>query len=264
MLKWRSVKKLWEPFQPASVSVCAAAASFYLLLSILPASLLLSRIIQFFPMDPTTITQTLEKWIPGLFAGITHYLFSSSTLSPPALLSISAVTILWSASKGVQALMDGINTVLAIRSSRGYLYRRFLAMAYFLLLVPLLLLFPVLTIIETVFRLRLLIGVTTLTAVFSLIYRFFPMNRISFRFCIAGAAVSSVGWILFSWLFTIYVNFFSNMHTLYGSIGILILLLLWLHISLSILLYGCIFSQLISNGSYHPLNILKNLMNRDP
>ena len=248
MLKWRSVKKLWEPFQPASVSVCAAAASFYLLLSILPASLLLSRIIQFFPMDPTTITQTLEKWIPGLFTGITHYLFSSSTLSPPALLSISAVTILWSASKGVQALMDGINTVLAIRSSRGYLYRRFLAMAYFLLLVPL----------------RLLIGVTTLTAVFSLIYRFFPMNRISFRYCIAGAAVSSVGWILFSWLFTIYVNFFSNMHTLYGSIGILILLLLWLHISLSILLYGCIFSQLISNGSYHPLNILKKLMNRDP
>ena len=161
MEKWKSVKKLWIPFRPSSVSLCAAAAAFYLLLSILPASLLISRIIRVFPLDPTAITNTLEKWVPGQFTVLTNWIFSTHTQPMPALLSVSAVTILWSASKGVQALMDGINTVLAVKNKKGYLSRRLLAMAYFFLLVPLLLLFPVLTVIETVLRLRLLIGATT-------------------------------------------------------------------------------------------------------
>lgn len=262
MEKWKQLQLLWQPFRPKSVSICASAAGFYLLLSLLPALILLSSLLRVVPVDPMQILHVILQGVPSTFHNIFFQIAAVHTSPTFAAVSASAFTLLWSASKGVQALMDGINAVLNNPHQHGFLKRRLIAMGYFLLILPVLLCYPVFICFGRLFPSGILIGSIGLALIFTMIYRLFPSEPIGFLYCFCGAAAAALGWMLFSRLFSIYVNHISGVNTLYGSVGLLISLLLWLQISLSILLYGCILSQLLQAGTYHPFRILRTFFRR--
>jgi len=74
--------------------------------------------------------------------------------------------------------------------------------------------------------------------VFTLIYRYSPCTKVKWRKVIPGAIFTSAGWLIISWLFAWYVNHFWNLSRVYGSIGGVIGLMVWLFISAQLIIMG--------------------------
>ena len=74
--------------------------------------------------------------------------------------------------------------------------------------------------------------------IFTLMYMVLPNGRNGFGSSLPGGILSSVGWLVFSDLFSIYVEHFNRYSLIYGSVYALALGMLWLYCCLSILFYG--------------------------
>lgn len=82
------------------------------------------------------------------------------------------------------------------------------------------------------------IPLCTLAFAFALLYLFTPNQRLKFKEVIPGAAFATIGWIVTSMLFSVYVNHFGSYTKTYGSIGGIIVLLTWLYLSSIVLVLG--------------------------
>ena len=113
MARIRSLRRLWEPFTACRASLYASSSSFYILLSVFPAALFLLSLLPYLPLSLDALLDALEQVVPNPFHPVVGYVFDTvRTSSTITLLSVSAVTTLWSASKGVLAITDGLNAVL--------------------------------------------------------------------------------------------------------------------------------------------------------
>mgnify|MGYP003827675369 CR=1 FL=1 len=99
---------------------------------------------------------------------------------------------------------------------------------------------------------RLIIPIVVMFIVFTLLYRYMPNRRMKYSEVFPGSLFSSLGWFITSILFSLYVNNFSNYSSTYGSIGGIILLIIWLYwISIIILLGGELNASLAYNRIEH-------------
>ena len=85
------------------------------------------------------------------------------------------------------------------------------------------------------------------TALFTAMFMVLPNHRYGFSASIPGALLSSIGWLVFSQLFSLYVEQLSNYGNLYGSVYALAISMLWLYFCLSILFYGGALNRLLIN-----------------
>ena len=99
--------------------------------------------------------------------------------------------------------------------------------------------FPILSRTVTfLFNLRSLATLWLLILIFTGLYTLVPVRKHSMRSQIPGALFSTAGWIIFSALFSVYFNNFSNYSYMYGSLTAVVVLMLWLYICICILLIG--------------------------
>lgn len=85
---------------------------------------------------------------------------------------------------------------------------------------------------------RTALSIVVLILFFALIYKALPDKKLSFRRQIPGAIFATAGWLIFSYLFNIYINNFSNYSYIYGSLTAIILFMLWMYFCMIILLAG--------------------------
>ena len=85
---------------------------------------------------------------------------------------------------------------------------------------------------------RSFLALAVLVIVFAGLYTLVPMRRHSLKSQLPGALFSTLGWIVFSGLFSLYFNNFSNYSYMYGSLTAVVVLMLWLYICICILLIG--------------------------
>lgn len=275
--RWEILRSLWQPFTESGVSGHAAASCFYILLSVLPASALGLTAFSLFSISTSEWYHLLVELLPAHFLSVAEYLLNRiEPQNPAALFSLWAVLTLWSASKGVMAMIDGLSSVLSASKRRGFLRRRLDAMIVFLLLSAVLIstlvihvfgkwflihlcdLFPKLSsLLRSIFKLRHLSSVLILTVLLSVLYRLLPGGTLSFSGCLKGGITAAVGWITVSSLFSVYVNHFQSYQRLYGSLGLLLLACLWLQICVSILLYSILLVKLLDSKAYHPIAIIR-------
>lgn len=86
--------------------------------------------------------------------------------------------------------------------------------------------------------LRVLIPLVGMTIYFTLLYKLAPNRHIKLKHAVIGGVFSTVCWIGASMLFSYYVNHFGNYSKIYGGLGSIIILLLWLNLSSIILIVG--------------------------
>ncbi len=276
-----TLSELWKPFTADRISLYAAGASFYILLSILPAAVFLLALLPQLPGVMDAAMEFLRDIIPSSMMPLAEELYHSLTTgSSLTLMSLSVLTILWSASKGIMALMDGLNAVLGQADRRSFLLRRIQAIIYFLLLTICLvatLLFHVLgqhilgallrylpglsALWDLLLQGRIMYTLPLLTLLFTLLYRVLPARRVHLRYCVTGGVTAAALWLVVSALFSIYVDYAAS-RQIYGSLGFLIFIMLWLHLCILILLASGVFSVLLERGDYHPVQILKKSFSR--
>ena len=179
-----------------------------------------------------------------------------------AVISLSAITGLWSASRGVYGLLTGLNAIYGVQENRGYLYTRSISVFYTFLFLLMLLATLVLNVFGTTliqwlplknFTLvqflwdivdwRFILMLLLQTGLFTAMFMALPNRRNTFRQSVPGALLASVGWLVFSDLFSVYVENFSGYANVFGSVYAVALSMLWLYFCISIVFYGGVLNQ---------------------
>lgn len=252
-------KQLGDKYSDDEMSVYAAQASFFTILAAFPFLMLLLSLIQLIPVVSESdllavVVQLVPDTLDALVVRIIDGIYSDS---PMTILSVTAVTALWSASRGMLSIERGLNRVHGITTRRSYLLRRLVCSVYTVgfsimcvICLVLLVFGDVLQkqftrLIPAMERIRFLIlparGLATLAVLFVFflaIYTVLPHRAIRVRSQIPGALFASVGWALFSIVFSIYFRYFSNYTVMYGSLTAVILFMLWLYFCICILFLG--------------------------
>ena len=261
------MKKAARYLSDQKVPLYAANASFFLILSVFPVLVILLALIRYTGMQVETFTDLISEVVPGaLMPMVNRLVLSAYVNSSGTMLSVSAVAALWSASRGMYSFVTGLNAIYDVKENRGYLRTRLISMGYtfaFLLVLLLTLvlhvfgatLLQLLPVMEFGF-LRFLAGIIDLrfflllfvqSLIFAMMFTFLPNGRNRFRDTIPGALLASIGWLVFSDAFSIYVERYASLSNIYGSVYAFALSMLWLYWCLSILFYGGALNQYLED-----------------
>ena len=240
------------------ISLHAAYAGYFIILAVFPALLMLLSLLRFAGLQVEVLVDMMGEILPpALMETVEGMVYSAWLHSTGTVLGLSALTALWSASRGIFGLLQGLNAVYDQGESRGYLYTRGISLVYTFLFGLVLLLTLVLHVFgNAVFRwlsmvdnpvvmflvdmvdARLFLLLMLQCLIFTLMYMVLPNGRNGFGSSLPGGILSSVGWLIFSDLFSVYVTHFNRYSLIYGSVYALALGMLWLYCCLSILFYG--------------------------
>ena len=236
----------------------SAYTCFFLILSLFPGLLLLLGILRYTSIDVKDLMKLLENWLPqSLLPTVQSLVEASYRHSSGTVVSISVAAALYSASRGMFGIRNGLDAIYPPPRFHGYWRKRGISILYntsFLLVLSLTLFLYLLSsafldylsmttapLMLSTMRLvdfRLLLLLVLQIAVFTMMYAFLPAQRNRLKASLPGATVSSVGWLVFSKLFSIYVEHFTDYANIYGSIYALALGMLWLYFCVSIFFYG--------------------------
>lgn len=247
------------------IPVHAANACYFIILSVFPALVLLVSLLRYTPLDVIDLVQMLDGVIPAaLLPEAEQLILNTYESTSKAVIGLSAVTALWSASRGIYGLLTGLNAVYGVSEDRGWLYTRSISVLYTFLFLLVLLLTLVLHVFGTTLLnmlsaspnplLRFLTGVVDLryfllifiqTVLFTAMFMVFPNKRNSLGNSLPGALLASIGWLVFSYLYSIYVEYFPSYANIYGSVYAVALIMLWLYFCVLIVFYGGLLNRII-------------------
>lgn len=243
----------------SNLTLIAAGVAFYSMLSVFPALAALIAVLSLIA-DPEVVIvqlQELQELLPDdvydiLNAQIVGLVSTSSdTLGWTGLISV--VVALWSARAGVGSMMHGLNVVYDTDSRgtwRHYLRATLLTVGLVgvgiiallaLVVAPVILAFLALGGFATVIidLLRWALGIAVVFAGIGLLYRFGPNRKpLNTQLVTVGSVFAAVSWAGLSIAFSYYVTHFGNYNEVYGSIGAVIAMLVWLWISSFLVLFG--------------------------
>lgn len=260
---------LFRIIRAFQVPLHAANACYFLVLAVFPALLLLLGLLRYTPLEVERLGEMLSWVLPeALQAGAEELILLTYDNTSSAVLGISAVTVLWSAGRGIYGVLTGLNAVYGVEESRGYFRTRFISMVYMLTFLVVLLLTlglhvfgtELLTLMERMdgawawfltecIDLRFWLLVVVQTGYFTAIFMFLPNRRNRFRESLPGAAMATCGWLVFTNLFSVYVEHFARLTNVYGSVYAISLSMLWLYCCMSIVFYGGVLNVLLMGRS---------------
>ena len=237
----------------------AAYAAYFIVLAVFPALVLILSVLRYTGMEVRGLVELLDDILPSTMAeGAEELIYSTYRNSSGAMVGVSAVTALWSASRGIYGLLTGLNAVYGVSENRGYIYTRSISVVYTFVFILILLLTlvlhvfgnsiinlmrqvdnPVVIFFIDLIDLRFFLLLFLQSLVFTLMFMVLPNKRRSrFMESLPGGVLSSLGWLVFSDIYSIYVENFSKYSTIYGSVYGIAITMLWLYCCMSILFYG--------------------------
>lgn len=240
------------------VPTFSAQAAFFIIISFFPFSMFLLTLIQFLPLKESELYMLIRNFFPS---GINTYIVSliSEVYVQPAttIISITAITTLWSASRGFLAIVKGLNTVYGIRETRNYFKLRITSAIYTLAFAIIIIIslgllvfgnriylfitaqFPLINdLAVAIIGFRTIVSLAVYTTFFLLLYIVIPNRKTKLFNELPGAVIAAAGWMLFSFLYSIYIDNFAKFSTMYGSLTAFVLLMLWLYFCMYIVFIG--------------------------
>ncbi|MEO9574137.1 MAG: YihY/virulence factor BrkB family protein [Tateyamaria sp.] len=273
-LWWRVGRHVMRLMNEKNLGLIAAGVAFYAILAIFPglaATIALWGIVG----DPGLALTQLEEFqavIPSdvyrLLAGQLSKLSTADGLTLGWASIVSFLFAFWSARAGVAAIMRGLDTIYDAPNGAGFsqFFRSLLLTASLIgvllvamaciVILPLILAFVPLGPwtglgVEVV---RLVVGFGVLLMGFALIYRLGPNLEGRYpRLISAGAVFASVCWVAASVGFSIYLRNFGTYNEVYGSIGAVIVMLMWLFISAYLVLLGGALNAQLARNAANPI-----------
>ena len=246
-----------------NISAHASSAAFFLFLSIIPVIIIVCALLQHAPTVQIEIWSYLsEAVIPKTISDFLMDIVNTYQGNSMTLVSVSAIITAWSASKGMLALMRGMNAVYELQESRNYIMLRLRALVYTVFFMIAILLSIVLLvfgntvvallsdilIVSEIWRwlqsLRHLIVAVILAVVFCSFYCLLPNNRMPWREQLPGAFVAAVFWIVYSFFFSIYIDYFNGF-SMYGSLTTVIIVMIWLYFCMYIFFCGVVINRFL-------------------
>ena len=263
---YRIQKDIRTSIREAEVGTYASGAAFFLFLSLIPMVMIVSSILPHEVVsrqDMVNISQAVvpEKIYRFLLGIVEGYHGNNVTL-----LSVSALVVVWSASKGVLALIRGLNHIYEVEESRGYILLRLKASFYTIfLLLAILLSAGILVFGNTLAEwiipdsgmaaslwkvfggIRHIFVAGMISVVFCTMYSLLPNNQLTWKEHYPGAVFTSVFWTLYSFGFSIYIDYFGGF-SMYGSLTTIVIVMIWLYFCMYIFFGGALVNKWIVDG----------------
>lgn len=249
-------------FSSYHISTYAASASFFIITAVFPLLMLALSIISYTPLSTQDFLDMLTLILPDSFGPLLKQIAGDLMTTSATALSVSLVATLWTAAKSMLGLLDGLNAIWDVNDTRNFIFKRIVCMGYMLILIAGLILNLGLRVfgqhildllqrytprVSHVFswamEQRGLTLFLVFSAVFMLIYTFFPNKKLKFYMQIPGAMFTSLSWMVFSSLFSIYVNQVGQFSALYGGLSMLIMAMLWLYACMYIMFIGAVINK---------------------
>lgn len=244
----------------------AAAAAFYLFMSLIPILGLLCSILPLTPLTEEMLLGFLQRFIPeelySVLSGIIVSIYDSSA----ATMSITAVASVWSASLSMLSLMRGMDAAHDLKRKDNFIVFRLRACFFMVIALAAVLLtlcgivyggkildlinahldgsWAEAVLLGTVKVLRYPVMMLFLFTVFLIFYKWMPAGKRKLLRQWPGALFATVAWLIFSWAFSMYVSY-SDRYGVYGILGTVIVALLWMYYCLFILLVGAYINRFV-------------------
>jgi membrane protein len=282
---WQFLKALYQETQDDNILNGAAVLGFYLMLAIFPAMIFVLAIIPYLPIENVdqAIMNLLRQALPSsasdMFTGVVQEVTQEQR---GGLLSFGLLAALWATSSGMYAIMQQLNITYGVKEGRGFLRARLVAISLSLLFVVLVLggfslivlgdqiqdwlgarfgIGGALLALFTAFRWLVILGALLLA--FSFIYYLAPNVQSKFTFITAGSVVGVALLLVASLAFAWYTQSIGNYAATYGSVGAVIVLMLWLFIAGLAILFGSEINMLIERRAGGKQNAGKAIDQRE-
>lgn len=252
------LKKLWHRIDEDDLPGLSAQMAYYFLLSMFPLLIFLFTLLPYLPIPHQDLLGVIRGFAPvEVLDLIENNLQEIMNSRHGGLLSFSIIGTIWSSSNGISAVVKAFNKAYNVKETRSFFVSSGMAI---LLTLGMILVFMVAVIVpffgkeigvylftQMGFKVQFLefwgalkwcISAIMLFLMFTGLYWIAPNTKLRCRSAFAGAAFSTVGWIVSSVALSFYVDNFSNFSITYGSIGAIIVLMLWLYITAFIIVLG--------------------------
>ncbi len=237
----------------------AAQLAFFFLLSFFPLIIFLVTLLPYLNLKQEQIFEFLEGVIPSeVYSLVEGILREILTNHNGGLLSIGVLGTIWSASRGVNALTKTLNRAYDVESQAG-IKNRLWSLLFTVALVAVILIaliFPIFgqhisnlifsylgieRSLETIWT--FILWLTPLLLVFIILWIMYwvvPNISAGLKYITVtpGAIIATLGWLVLTYGFSFYINNFGNFGMTYGSIGGVIILMLWLYFTGMIIIFG--------------------------
>ena len=238
------------------INAFSAQSAFFIILSAIPFLMVFFSMLRYTSITEGMVLEIIERIAPDyvspFLVSVVDEVYSRST----GIISVTAVMAIWSASKGVHYLTDGLNAVNELDETRNWFVLRFWAIVYTVVfLVAIVFTLLVLVFGNTLHDLALekvpiladissfignfsgILMIMLLILFFDVVFKTLPNRKLSFQSQIPGAIICGVAWYVFSFGLSIYVDYFNGF-SMYGSLTTIALIMLWV--------YFCIYIMMMS------------------
>lgn len=239
-----------------NLNAYAASIAFFFFLSLVPMLMLICSILPYTSLTEADLMKLVAEMVPAsmesFFISQISYVYDKS----PGVLSVSAVITVWSAAKGVLALMRGLNAVNGLSENRNYILLRIEASIYTVIMLGALLVSLVFMVFGNVIKglvvqriphitvlldllshFRFLLTWAVLTLVFTLLYTWIPNKKMKMKYQVPGAVFAAVAWSMFSYGFSVFVDRYNGL-SMYGSLTTIIIVMIWIYCCMYIIMIG--------------------------
>jgi membrane protein len=252
------LRLLWHRIDEDDLPGLSAQLAYYFLLSLFPLLIVLFTLLPYIPIPHQDMLGVIRDFAPGdtmdLIEKNVHDIMNHRN---GGLLSFGIIGTLWSASNGINAIVKAFNKAYNVKESRSFIVSRGMAILLTFGMIIVLILAIVLPVFGKEIGIFLFsqLGYTTefirlwntlswlvsaiiLFLIFTGLYWIAPNVKLKCRSAFPGAIFATIGWIVSSIGLTFYVGNISNYSLTYGSIGAIIVLMIWLYISAFIIILG--------------------------
>ncbi|SDW84141.1 membrane protein [Marinococcus luteus] len=252
------ISDLMTEFKEDNVPLLAAAQAYYYILSIFPLLIFALTILPLLNLNPNSVVSFIGTVAPSDTASLFEENITTLVQEPRGILFVvSLLGALWSASNGINAFIKSSNEAYDVEESRSFIKVRLIAIALTICMILTIVVALVLPIFgnvlismissvlglpaqtEILFQvLRWVIAVTVMTLMLLLLYRFAPNKTLKWKEILVGSLTAALLWQIVSLGFSFYVSNFGNYSATYGSLGGVIILLLWFFLTGLVLMIG--------------------------
>lgn len=246
------------------ISAHASSAAFFLFLSLIPMIMIVCALIPDVVLAKNELSQMVQTFIPERVFAFIRELIGNYKGNNMTILSVSALVTVWSASKGMLALIRGMNFVYRIEESRHYIMLRVRAFVDTMFLVLAIIvsfgilvmgdsvadmLSPSFQMVESIWDLlqpmKHFIVAAFISVMFCTLYCVLPNKRLPWKEQLPGAIFTSVFWTVYSFAFSIYIESYEGF-SMYGSLTTVVIVMIWLYFCMYIFFCGALVNRFLN------------------
>jgi membrane protein len=239
-----------------AITTRASSLAFNFFLAVFPSVIFLFTLIPYVPISnfQNTLFELLREIMPkAAFTASEDTITDIIKNQHGGLLSVGFLSALFFSTNGINSMIDGFNGTYHTFETRTLLRQRWISLQLVLITTLLLLIAISIIIYSEILLSRISPGLSIYYPIqlarFLVVYLFFyiviscyyylgPASKTGWRFFSAGSTFATVFTLLTSLGFAWFINHFGNYNKLYGSIGTLIILLLWIYFNSIVILLG--------------------------